>query len=138
MDERERVVRDYWREVWCEGSREAVLRHYAEGALSDGEPLDRDAFAAMVGRWFGIFPGFTATVDEVIVSGDRVVSRVTYRGVHQAAWAGLPPTGKAFQGLGIDVFTVRDGRIAEHWHATDHYEMVVQLGGRIVPASTEE
>lgn len=127
-------MREYWRRVWCEGDAGAVRELYADGALMDGEPLDRDEFASLVTRWHGTFPGFTATVDEVVVAGDRVTSRVTYRGTHENTWAGLPPTGKEFSGLGLDLFTVRDGPIVEHWHATDHYEMVVSLGGRIVPA----
>lgn len=130
----EQVVRDYWRRVWCEASEDAVHELYADDALMDGEPLDRAGFAAGVTQWFGKFPGFTTTVDDVLVCGDRVVTRVTYRGVHQGTWAGLPATGKPFSAMGLDVFTVRDGRIAEHWHATDHYELVVQLGGKVVPA----
>lgn len=130
----EQVVRDYWRRIWCDGDGAAALELYADGALMDGEPLDRDAFAAMVGRWFGIFEGFSATVEDVIVSGDRVVTRVTYRGTHAKPWIGLPATGRTFAAHGLDVFTVRDGRIVEHWHATDHYELVEQLGGKVVPA----
>lgn len=128
------VMRDYWRRVWCEGDASAVYDLYADGALLDGEPLDRDDFAAGVTRWHGIFPGFTATVDETVVAGDRVMSRVTYRGTHANTWAGLPATGTEFSQHGLDLFTVRDGRIVEHWHATDHYQMVVSLGGKIVPA----
>ena len=130
----EQVVRDYWRRVWCEASEDAVRELYADGALMDGEPLDRAGFAAAVTRWFEKFPDFTATVDDVIVSGDRVVTRVTYRGTHQGTWAGLPPTGRSFATHGLDVFTVSDGRITEHWHATDHYDLVVRLGGKVGPA----
>ncbi len=133
----EQVVRDYWRRVWCEGSADAALELYAEGALMNGEPLDREEFAASVVAWHGKFPGFTATVEDAIVSGDRVVTRVTYRGTHAATWAGLAATGRSFASPGLDVFTVRDGRITEHWHATDHYELIVQLGGKIVPAEAD-
>lgn len=49
-------------------------------------------------------------------------------------WRRVPATGRSFAAHGLDVSTVRDGGIAEHWHATDHYEPVVQLGGKGVPA----
>jgi len=129
----EDVIRSYWQRVWCEGSGDAVLELYAEGATENAEPIDREDFARKVVGWFAKFPDFSATVDDIFTVGDRVVSRVTYRGTHTQPWAGLPPTGKAFTGLGLDVFTVRDGRIVEHWHSTDHYDMVVQLGGTVVP-----
>lgn len=130
----EQVVRDYWRRVWCEGSGEAVLELYAEGATENAEPVDREDFARKVEQWFTKFPDFSATVEDLFVVGDRVVTRVTYRGTQALPWAGLPATGRSFEGLGLDVFTVRDGRIVEHWHCADHYDMVVQLGGTIVPA----
>lgn len=130
----EQVVRDYWRRVWNDGDGDAAVELYADGALMDGEPLDRTEFAAAVRSWFTKFPDFTTTVEDVIVAGDRVVTRVRYRGAHQGTWAGLPATGRSFSSHGLDVFTVRDGRITEHWHATDHYELVVQLGGKVVPA----
>ena len=131
----ETVVRDYWRRVWCERSADAVRELYAPDATENGEPVEVEAFANGVAAWFTKFPDFTATVDDLIVAGDdRVVSRVTYRGTHSAGtWAGLPASGRTFEGLGLDVFTVRDGRIVEHWHSADHYDMVVQLGGRVVP-----
>lgn len=129
----EAVVRDYWRRVWCEASEDAVRELYAEGATENDEPIDRDEFAAAVTAWFAKFPDFTATVDDVFSAGERVVSRVTYRGTHRGAWAGLPATGRPVSALGLDVFTVRDGRIVEHWHSTDHYDLVVQLGGKVVP-----
>ncbi len=130
----EQVVRDYWRRVWCEGSADAVRELYADGATENDEPVDREAFAGHVAAWFEKFPDFTATVDDIFTAGDRVVSRVTYRGTHAQPWAGLPATGRSFSAMGLDVFTVRDGRIVEHWHSTDHYELVVALGGKIVPA----
>lgn len=130
----EDVVRAYWQRVWCEGSADAVMELYAEGATENDEPIDRAVFAQHVATWRGKFPDFTATVDDIFTCGDRVVSRVTYRGTHQAPWAGLPATGRAFSAVGLDVFTVRDGRIVEHWHSTDHYDLVVQLGGKVVPA----
>jgi len=130
----EAVVRDYWRRVWCEASEDAVRELYADDAVENDEPIDRDGFAAMVTAWFTKFPDFTATVDDLFSADDgRVVTRVTYRGTHRGPWAGLPATGRSFSALGLDVFTVRDGRIVEHWHSTDHYDLVVHLGGKVVP-----
>lgn len=130
----EAVIRSYWQRVWCEGSPDAVMEYYAEGATENGEPVDRADFAAKVVAWFGKFPDFSATVEDIVEHSDRVVSRVTYRGTQAQPWAGLPATGRSYEGLGLDIFTVRDGRIVEHWHCADHYDLVVQLGGKVVPA----
>ncbi|HVE63791.1 MAG TPA: ester cyclase [Mycobacteriales bacterium] len=132
----ETVVRGYWRDVWCEGRGAAVAAYYAPEIRENGEPVDIAAFGAAVESWFTKFPDFRATVDDLFVVGDRVVSRVTYTGTHHGTWAGLPATGRSFTALGLDVFRVDGRRIVEHWHSTDHYDLVVQLGGRVIPDDT--
>lgn len=134
----EQVVRGYWRDIWCSGDPDAPGRYYAAGATENGEPIDPEEFGRAVTSWFTKFPDFTSTVDDLVQVGDRVVSRVTYRGTHHGAFAGLPATGRRFSGLGLDIFTVQAGRIVEHWHSTDHYELIVQLGGTVVPAEASD
>jgi ketosteroid isomerase-like protein len=48
---------------------------------------------------------------EFIAEGDDVMVRWTVRGVHRAPMWGAPPTGKPFAIEGINIFTVRDGKI---------------------------
>lgn len=131
----ESVVLDYWKQIWCEGRAADVYRFYAATARLNGEPLDATAFAESVTSWFQKFPDFSASVDEAIILDERIVTRVTYRGTHRGTWAGLPATGRSFTTFGLDVFRVESGVIVEHWHATDHYELVDQLGGRVIPAT---
>ncbi len=131
----ERLVRRYLDEVWSRGNSAALAELLAPDARLNDEVVDLDEFGADVDRWFAIFPDFTATVDELLTFGDRVVSRVTYRGTHRGTFAGLAPTGKSFAVLGIDIFRESGGRLVEQWHSTDHYEVVAQLGGTVVPRS---
>jgi predicted ester cyclase len=129
----EAVVRGYWRDVWCAGDASAVARYYDAAARENDEPVDVHEFGAAVKAWFVKFPDFRATVDDLFTVEDRVVTRVTYTGTHHGTWAGLPATGRPFTALGLDIFRVVGARIVEHWHSTDHYDLVVQLGGRVVP-----
>lgn len=129
------VVRSFWQSVWTEGQSEKLLDLFAADMEENAEPVDVDQFRRAVDSWRAIFPDFSATVEELFEVGDgRVVTRVTYRGTHTKQWAGLPASGKKFEVVGIDIFTVRDGRISDLWHAADHYDMAVQLGGKIAPA----
>ncbi len=128
------VVRSFWQSVWTDGHSEKLLDLFAADMKENAEPVDVDDFRRAVDSWRGIFPDFSVTVEELFDVGDgRVVTRVTYRGTQTKPWAGLPASGKTFEGVGIDIFTIRDGRISELWHAADHYDMVVQLGGKIAP-----
>lgn len=129
------IARRYWREVWCEGNVDAVAALYDPAAHLNGTPLNIEEFQQSVSDWFSTFPDFTTTVDEVFAAGDRVVTRVTYRGTHQGPWAGLPSTGRHFEVSGIDIFRFKAGKIVEHWHEADHFEMARQLGARVVPGT---
>lgn len=70
----------------------------------DGARLEgREAVVAFWRRWFAANPGARFDTEDVIVSGDRAVVRWIYRKVRD---------GQPWHLRGVDVFTVRDGRIA--------------------------
>jgi steroid delta-isomerase-like uncharacterized protein len=81
-----------------------------------------------VAGYGSVFKDFVVNVDEVLVSGDRVVVRSTNRGVHVGTFAGIPSTGKSFAMTSIDIHTVRDGKIVQTRHVEDWLGTLVQLG----------
>jgi predicted ester cyclase len=74
------------------------------------------------------FPDFKLTIDELVVSGDKVWARQKGGGTNLGSFAGRPPTGRtAFTDV-IDVVRIEDGRIIEHWGVPDQLGMMMQLG----------
>jgi predicted ester cyclase len=74
------------------------------------------------------FPDFKITIDEVVVSGDKVWARQRGGGTNLGSFAGHPPTGiKAFTDV-IDLVRIEDGKIVEHWGVPDQLGMMLQLG----------
>src|ERR1700730_12610261 len=74
------------------------------------------------------FPDFKITIDEVVVSGDKVWARQKGGGTKLGSFAGHPPTGiKAFTDV-IDLVRIEDGKIVEHWGVPDQLGMMMQLG----------
>jgi steroid delta-isomerase-like uncharacterized protein len=69
------------------------------------------------------------TLDDVIVSGDKVVTRWTGRGTHDGDLMGMPPTGKSVEFVGIRIFRVAAGQIAEGWVVWDTFGLMRQLRG---------
>lgn len=129
------TVRAFWERCWSGGEPELAATLFAPGALENGDPVDPEEFAQGVARWTTeLFQEFSATIEELVPLPDgRVLSRVTYRGIHTGKVFNIPATGRPVEALGIDIFRVVDGRIVELWHATDHLELVVQIGGTVVP-----
>jgi steroid delta-isomerase-like uncharacterized protein len=74
----------------------------------------------------GLDPHFT--IEDVIAEGDRVVLRWTNSGTHVAEFLGMPPTGKSFTIGGIEIWRVKDGKLAEHWDMVDVFGQLQQLG----------
>jgi predicted ester cyclase len=74
------------------------------------------------------FPDFKLTIDEVVVSGDKVWARQKGGGTNLGSFAGHPPTGrKAFIDV-VDICRIENGKIVEHWGVPDQLGMMMALG----------
>jgi len=74
------------------------------------------------------FPDIRITHDEVIVSGDRVAIRWTSDQTHGGDYFGTPASGKRIHIEGLDLFHIRDGKIAEMWIEFDNLGILQQMG----------
>ena len=84
--------------------------------------------------YFSAFSPQHVDVNDIVAEGDRVAVRHTHYLTHGGEFAGLPPTGKQAVVEGIELYRVRDGRIAEMWHHDDMLGLMQQLGAIPVPA----
>jgi predicted SnoaL-like aldol condensation-catalyzing enzyme len=109
------------------------LHHNAQmPAVPNGVPAFVEYFAGN----FAAFPDLTATVDQVVASGDRVMVFATWRGHFTGLSRGRRPTGKRLLMRTSDVFRLAGGRVAEHWEVVDYsgLENVGMTVRRPVPA----
>jgi len=74
------------------------------------------------------FPEWTETVEDIIIEGDKVVTRYSSTGVHKGPFIGLAPTGKHVRINEISIFRLQNGLVAEQWCLTDG-SLARQLGG---------
>ena len=72
------------------------------------------------------------TLEDVIAEGDRVVVRWTTKATQLGEFLGIPATGKNYKIPGIDIYRMKDGKLAEHWHVIDMLSMLQQLG--VIPS----
>lgn len=84
-------------------------------------------------EFFAAFPDVTATLEDVVASGDRLVGRYVMKGTHLGTFQGIPATGNAVRMQTIDLWHVKDGRFAEHWDEVNVYDLLQQLG--VIPAT---
>lgn len=95
------------------------------------EPLYRDTFKEFALMFRSAFPDLRHSFDEVIVEGDKVVTRGSFTGTHRGKLQGLLPTGKKVTVSLIHIDQLVDDKIAAHWGQADMVGMLQQLG--VVP-----
>ena len=92
--------------------------------VADGREANRQFWTA----FFGALPDLSVTVEDIVVSGDRVVGRFTYRGTHTGELMGIPPSGNRVEMRSIDIWRVEDGMFVEHWDELNLMEVFQQIG----------
>jgi steroid delta-isomerase-like uncharacterized protein len=99
-------------------------RHSAEQPASGP-----DAYLAIIKSCHDGFPDSNITLaDEPLADSDRVFVRWRWVGTHQAAFAGIPASGRRIDVVGQDVIRIRDGRITDIWPLFDPLRLMLQIG----------
>jgi steroid delta-isomerase-like uncharacterized protein len=92
--------------------------------VGDGREANRQFWKA----FFTALPDLSATMEDLVISGDRVVGRFVYRGTHTGELMGIPASGNPVEMRSIDIWRARDGMFAEHWDELNLLEMFQQMG----------
>lgn len=68
------------------------------------------------------------TVEDMIAEGDVVAVRYIERGNFVGSFRGQEPTGKSYELVALEWFTILDGKIHRRWGARDAASQARQLG----------
>jgi predicted ester cyclase len=93
-----------------------------------GQRPGRDGLKDSFGQFLAGFPDLRATVHQIVVEGDILVSRFTMEGTHTAELMGAAPTGKRVTFRGIDMIRIKNDRAVEAWHEGNDSEVLMSLG----------
>ena len=92
--------------------------------VGDGPEANRQFWAG----FFTALPDLTATMEDLVVSGDRVVGRFVYRGTHLGEFMRIPASGQPVEMRSIDIWRVADGMFVEHWDELNTLQVFQQMG----------
>jgi steroid delta-isomerase-like uncharacterized protein len=120
-------------DVWNRGDPAAVDEIFApEFVGNDPAPPNLlrgpEGMKRFVAQMRAAFPDWTVTTDDVMVDGDKLVSRWTVCGTHRGPFAGVEPTGKQIEMHGMSIHRIVGGKIVENWHGVDKLGMLRQIG----------
>ena len=82
------------------------------------------------------FEHLNVTIEDMTAEGNKVAARFTAQGIHKGNFMGLPATGKPITITGIEIFRIKNGKIAELWGEANLLGLMQQLG--IIPVSENQ
>ena len=98
-----------------------------------GQPSGPEGFKYWARSARGAFPDLSGTVEDVLVDGDKVAGRVTWRGTHRGNFVGVPGTGSTVEFSAFHIVRFARGRAMEWWGTADLLGALAQTGARVLP-----
>jgi len=117
---------------WSSGdpalAREALAPDFMDRALPPGRAQGIAGPLAASVAFHSAVPDLNCDVQQMIVSGDRVVSHLRFTGHFTGTFNGVKGQGQAVNFIATDIYRIADGRIAENWHLEDNLTFLQQIG----------
>ncbi|MET4639527.1 ester cyclase [Mycetocola sp. 2940] len=81
------------------------------------------------------FSGLSGLIEDTVVEGDKVASRITWRGTHVGPFLGVPATGNIVTIGAMHVLRFKNGLAVEWWGVPDLYGALKALGANVEPST---
>jgi len=95
----------------------------------------REGLLAFMPYVFKAAPDTRFIVHDVFATKDRVVTRWTWSGtLTDEGFLSVVPKGQRIEFDGIDIWSVRNGKLYEHWDQFDWPRALIELGVRDLPS----
>jgi predicted ester cyclase len=94
---------------------------------TNSDCLSRDQLAGVFTALGKIVPDLHWTIEDIWTSGNRIVVRGEATGTPTGELFGVKPTGKSFETISLDMFTVRDGKLATAYHVENWMAALEQI-----------
>jgi len=85
-------------------------------------------FKQVVGLFRAAFPDMRVTIEDEFADGDLAGTRGRFTGTHKGDFMGVPASGQPINVKYIDLWRVRDGKLAENWVQMDMIGLMQQIG----------
>jgi predicted ester cyclase len=98
-----------------------------QSCSTNSDCLSRDQLAGVLTALGKIIPDLHWTIKDIWTSGNRIVVRGEATGTPTGELYGAKPTGKSFKTMSIDMFTVRDCKLATAYHVENWMAATEQI-----------
>lgn len=120
-----------------DGFSEVMAADFVEHEEAPGLAPTREGVMEFFRMYMAAFPDLRFDPEDMLSSGDKVVTRARATGTHEGEFMSVPPTGRRVDVQLIDIVRFGDDGLAhEHWGVFDALAMMQQLG--VVPEAGSE
>ena len=122
----EELVRNAIEIIWNKGEVSRVRDFYTDDFKAHHSPLGpdwgkgTDGVRDLVTRTRNTFSDYHETIEDLILSGDKVVIRTRAVGTNTGPLPFSPATGKSFKVDVFEIYRINNGKIEEQWALMDH------------------
>src|SRR6266849_10445064 len=79
-------------------------------------------------RATGELPDLTTSIEDMFSAGDKIVTRLVWRGTHTGSYGGVEATGKPTQVRDFAVWRFEDDKVAENSTIQDQFLLLKRIG----------
>ncbi|WP_277184370.1 ester cyclase [Caballeronia sp. BR00000012568055] len=109
-------------------AREALADTFTDRTLPPGRPQGIAGPLAASKVFHGAVPDVQASVEQMIVACDRVITHLRFTGHFIGTFNGVQGKGQPIDFIATDIYRIRDGKITDNWHLEDNLTFLQQLG----------
>jgi steroid delta-isomerase-like uncharacterized protein len=130
-EENKALVRRFYAEI-DKGNIDAMDELVADEYVDHSPPpfpgltTGRDGLKQVFKLFWEATPGYHQ-IDDQIAEGDKVVTRLTAIGTHEADLPGIPRTGNKLEMTATVMHRIEDGKLVEKWSNKDVFGFLQQL-----------
>ena len=128
-----RFVEEVINQGRLEAADELVEENFVELDPLPGQQQGRQGLKDVIGMMRAAFPDIHWVLEEVIASGDKVVSRFKWTGTQRGDFLGIPATGRQVAVTGVVIDRLSGGKMADSRILMDTFGLMQQLG--VIPGA---
>ena len=127
-----RISREAW-DAWNAHDADRYVKNLDENWVAESDTIPAPVSGHAGAKEFmkvyvSAFPDLSFTIEQMLASGEFVVTRWMATGTHRGALMGIPPTNRKSVTHGCSISEFKNGKQAHDWIYWDVANMLRQLG----------
>ena len=124
------IAIDFFSEIWNQGDESAIDKFISVNTVGNDPQFGtgRESFRKKWREWQRAFPDINFRIDDVIVEGNKVVTRWHLTGTQSGPLEGMPPSNKKVAVDGVSIDEIKNGKLISGFDAWDSLNFRKQLG----------